>query len=550
MAPPTGATAPDVDGDEPNNSRKSRKGKKKGEDNYVLAARTIARCIDLWCDVDKIIKTMRLLQQDEASKHGEFDEDDAEREVREECLRKISPEAREYSARTYYKIIQIAPSLRPIIEDPSKFAELTAICSKMNTDIKGTRSSDATHLKSSIPRYCLPNPYDPTSLSPPIINGKGRAEMGLNHPVLARWLCPADQLEAFDEDPEQARKDLASGAMPMGSEDFPSFFWSEGMPGEDFNPQDMLHGFLKSYPLIRVNIWLLGPSHVLIESSQIARHIFLGPSHAITPPERKNRSCNAVLNDVTTIEPEHIAYVCIQARFGISSKDQWNEMDGNVNYCDMYKAIIRFLQDAVDKKWKDGLLRWWNKEIFGNENGRASSEKATMNNDSGSAPRMSTMERLRAQMAARLTSTAAPDDFSHSVLDPSLRSTFGATSRPHQSDTSTSSTEGSSAPSVGPAGPSEGSTSGSSPAGPRNTLPASSTAIPVPATPRPATVAPVLNDSPLSDEDGSIPLTPVTNRRGKQGKSAKAMGKRPAPPDAVDNEALTSRGKKSKRTRK
>ncbi|KAG6369479.1 hypothetical protein JVT61DRAFT_14371 [Boletus reticuloceps] len=173
-----------------------------------------------------------------------------------------------------------------------------------------------------------------------------------------------------------------------------------------------------------------------------------------------------------------------------------------------------------------------------------------MNNDSGSAPRMSTMERLRAQMAARLTSTAAPDDFSHSVLDPSLRSTFGATSRPHQSDTSTSSTEGSSAPSVGPAGPSEGSTSGSSPAGPRNTLPASSTAIPVPATPRPATVAPVLNDSPLSDEDGSIPLTPVTNRRGKQGKSAKAMGKRPAPPDAVDNEALTSRGKKSKRTRK
>ncbi|KAG6369478.1 hypothetical protein JVT61DRAFT_14370 [Boletus reticuloceps] len=321
MAPPTGATAPDVDGDEPNNSRKSRKGKKKGEDNYVLAARTIARCIDLWCDVDKVIKTMRLLQQDEASKHGEFDEDDAEREVREECLRKISPEAREYSARTYYKIIQIAPSLRPIIEDPSKFAELTAICSKvvMNTDIKGTRSSDATHLKSSIPRYCLPNPYDPTSLSPPIINGKGRAEMGLNHPVLARWLCPADQLEAFDEDPEQARKILLRVPCQWGPK---TFHHSSG-----------------------------------VKECRIARHIFLGPSHAITPPERKNRSCNAVLNDVTTIEPEHIAY----ARFGISSKDQWNEMDGNVNYCDMYKAIIRFLQDAVDKKWKDGLLRWWNK---------------------------------------------------------------------------------------------------------------------------------------------------------------------------------------------
>jgi len=29
------------------------------------------------------------------------------------------------------------------------------------------------------------------------------------------------------------------------------------------------------------------------------------------PPEKKNRAWNAILNDVTTIEPKHIAYVCI-----------------------------------------------------------------------------------------------------------------------------------------------------------------------------------------------------------------------------------------------
>ena len=73
----------------------------------------------------------------------------------------------------------------------------------MNSDIKNTRLSDATHLKASIPRYCLLNPSDPTSLKPPILSTKGRAEMGLNHPILAGWLCPADQLEAFDEDPEK-----------------------------------------------------------------------------------------------------------------------------------------------------------------------------------------------------------------------------------------------------------------------------------------------------------------------------------------------------------
>lgn len=45
---------------------------------------------------------------------------------------------------------------------------------------------------------------------------------------------------------------------------------------------------------------------------QIARHILLGPLFAIDPPDRKNHASNAILNDVTTIEPEHIAYVCIQ----------------------------------------------------------------------------------------------------------------------------------------------------------------------------------------------------------------------------------------------
>ena len=103
----------------------------------------------------------------------------------------------------------------------------------MNTTIKATQSNDATRLKTCIAQYALPNPYKPASLDPPIINANGRAEMGLNHPILAQWLCPADQLERFDENPEQyvlyshiitnsftvpsrACKDLASGAICMG----------------------------------------------------------------------------------------------------------------------------------------------------------------------------------------------------------------------------------------------------------------------------------------------------------------------------------------------
>jgi hypothetical protein len=54
---------------------------------YNIAARTITQCIDLWCNVDQVISTTQLIRQDEASQHGDLDEDDAAREVREELLK-------------------------------------------------------------------------------------------------------------------------------------------------------------------------------------------------------------------------------------------------------------------------------------------------------------------------------------------------------------------------------------------------------------------------------------------------------------------------------
>ncbi|KIK80586.1 hypothetical protein PAXRUDRAFT_90592, partial [Paxillus rubicundulus Ve08.2h10] len=93
-----------------------------------------------------------------------------------------------------------------------------------------THSSDATHLKPHIPQYSTPNPFKAV-LGPPIVSSNRRAEMGLNHPILAQWLCPVNALTRFDEDPMQATKDLASGAIPMEAEDYPTLFWSGSMLG-------------------------------------------------------------------------------------------------------------------------------------------------------------------------------------------------------------------------------------------------------------------------------------------------------------------------------
>jgi hypothetical protein len=72
----------------------------------------------------------------------------------------------------------------------------------MNAMIKATRSSDAARLKLHIAQYTAPNPFK-ASFDPPIVYKNGRDEMGLNHPILARWLCPVEQLKRFDTDPTQ-----------------------------------------------------------------------------------------------------------------------------------------------------------------------------------------------------------------------------------------------------------------------------------------------------------------------------------------------------------
>ncbi|KAG2133389.1 hypothetical protein BD769DRAFT_1354026 [Suillus cothurnatus] len=46
-----------------------------------------------------------------------------------------------------------------------------------------------------------PNPAD-KAVVPPLYDGSGRRTyLGVNHPVLARFLCPIGEIESFNEDP-------------------------------------------------------------------------------------------------------------------------------------------------------------------------------------------------------------------------------------------------------------------------------------------------------------------------------------------------------------
>jgi hypothetical protein len=70
----------------------------------------------------------------------------------------------------------------------------------MESAISGTRSDDATRLKTHFGRYVAPNPAE-AIVSPLIHDGSSRrTHMSINHPVLVRFLRLIGEIARFDED--------------------------------------------------------------------------------------------------------------------------------------------------------------------------------------------------------------------------------------------------------------------------------------------------------------------------------------------------------------
>ena len=236
----------------------------------------------------------------------------------------------------------------------------------------------------------------------------------------------------------------------------------------------------------------------------------------------------------------------------------------------MYRSIISFIQDSPDMQWRDELLKWWNKyvlftleipsstiiqrELFGDENGRGDTKTLKNDGSSGSTAtaQMSTMERLQAQMKARL---AAPAPSPQAVIDPVLVSESMHSSSDPPNEFPAALTLPSTRPDSTPAvvAPSTSTTSCTM------VPPASlSTAAPLPissagpVTPRPTVPVAMTTNSPLTETDEELqecPLTPVTNKKGKV---TKGKGKRPAPVTDEGNDtgnAGRHGAKKSRRTR-
>ncbi|KAG1846636.1 hypothetical protein F4604DRAFT_1936308 [Suillus subluteus] len=352
-------------------------------EEFLAAARCIARCIDVFC---------LALQQRDAAENSELSEDEDAQVCREKRLSKISSKVQERYKRNYARLLQLTPSLKPLLGDTQKASELNIIIKKMDATISATRSDDTSRLKSQIGHYAAFNTKD-HPIRPAIYDGSGlRTHLGINHPVLARFLCPVRELERFSEDADKALKDIQCGKVNLTAFALPAFLWAGDPPGQDYDDDNMFEGMFDGYLLERT-----------------MRHIFTSPSSAYGGETRATRTCNAALHDMTTVEAAHIAYGCLQVRFGISAKNAWSEIDGAFNYREFYNNIIELIEDSPDPEWKEDLLKAWNVKLFKNEEGRDNSSTRDYDKISGSREgRDNDIARVRAQMAARRAAKAIP----------------------------------------------------------------------------------------------------------------------------------------------
>ncbi|KIM60586.1 hypothetical protein SCLCIDRAFT_26466 [Scleroderma citrinum Foug A] len=344
-------------------------------EELLAAARAVAQCVDIFCEVGQTIDVGLLLQQEESAQNGD-----------------LSTRSRERHKHNYEALLQYVPSLHALIGDPKKKDILRHAITEMNKAIAGVRSDDVTRLRPHIGAYAAPCPLQ-ASLEPPLSTNGSRSSLGLNHPVLTRFLCPVSAREDYFSDPIclRTRQRLQEAGILMTTDDFLLFLWSGNPPGSIIDKEEEYENIFRGYYLERV-----------------MRHIFTGPSTALGEASRSTRPPNAILHQMTMVDPTHIAYGCLQ----------WSETDGPFNYHKFYYNVVDMIEQCPDEEWVTGLKKWWNMSLFKDEAGRVTGAGATEKgqdvDDLKSSTSSNSLSRMQAQMAARVAKCAAGFDTSSS----------------------------------------------------------------------------------------------------------------------------------------
>ncbi|KAF5334597.1 hypothetical protein D9758_018432 [Tetrapyrgos nigripes] len=202
-----------------------------------------------------------------------------------------------------------------IEDDAVNFKALQSYTKKMQLHAARARSDDTGKLKRDMDRL-LANP------SARRVKIFSKTSMGWYDKYTARLLCPIDDLDDFDEDPDTYMDNVLTGTGSKHWSEWSTFLYDEGLVDNDNPAAGLFQGPL----LVRVG-----------------KHIYF--STGLTKNTgAKTKSPVSRIHGMTEITAEDVAYCCVQTRFLLSSQTTWGHMDHGFNIKEFYWGIIRFFR--------------------------------------------------------------------------------------------------------------------------------------------------------------------------------------------------------------
>ncbi|KAF8271152.1 hypothetical protein EI94DRAFT_614436 [Lactarius quietus] len=181
---------------------------------------------------------------------------------------------------------------------------------------------------------------------------EAKSGRGFNHDILGRLLIPVQHIAEYDRNPISVRAKVNSGieGYRVTAADAPAFLYEDLAK---YNPDEVMTGLMRGYFLARC-----------------LRAIFTGPKTVANHLGRNQRPgprSIAEKSGLKTVTVPIIVYVTIQARFALSDQGSWTGRDKAFDYEEFAETLFKIFE--LDDEWAAQTVRWWNKELFGNENG-------------------------------------------------------------------------------------------------------------------------------------------------------------------------------------
>ncbi|KAG1801428.1 uncharacterized protein HD556DRAFT_1304535 [Suillus plorans] len=309
----------------------------------------------------------------------------------------ISEEQQRRFLAFYNTILDFVPGFRANLDDLS-YDELKPYITAISSSMSSQRSDDFSSLKYSMLEYILANCSTDT-LQPPIPKSSCKSNRGVNHPRLARELCPKKWLNEFDDDADlQALLiegynvcKMEHGLFWLPTGNWPSFLYPADAV---YDAEDPIIGLFCGHAGIRA-----------------FQHLYLGPAAAgLQDNDDKDGKhgggkSKCTMYGLTKVTPQSWAWAMCVAWFSLCSCNSYRLTIGSFSLEEFFFAIVETLDDAEDP-WTVETLEWINEQVFGKHAAKAM--MATSNDADSDLAKMRAKRAAHKQGAPSTTATSNP----------------------------------------------------------------------------------------------------------------------------------------------